>query len=243
MKYHVRRILKGIGWSLLTCFILFQVYVAIRLYLVASCAIPTYSMSPTLLAGDYIITTLQIPGRRILKNDNTREGHYIVERKEGMRGVCKGDILVFNYPYSRGEEQMLLTFDQFFCKRCAGIPGETYRWRWEGGADSIYLPRCGEMLLIDTLNLRHYRRCIEYETGQMPEVKQGMVVHADTMMRSYRFTGNYYFMLGDNYGDSYDSRFWGILNEDFILGVGLFTWFSKDPDTGNIRWKRMFKEL
>lgn len=50
-------------------------------------------------------------------------------------------------------------------------------------------------------------------------------------------------MRGDNCVDSYDSRFWGILPEDFILGTGQFIWFSKDRDMGKIRWERMFRKL
>lgn len=130
-----------------------------------------------------------------------------------------------------------------FCKRCVGTPGDTYRWMWDGVTRSVYLPRQGEVVRIDSSNFRHYSRCIEYETGLMPQLVKESVIHADTVMYSYRFKCNYYFMRGDNDADSYDSRFWGILPEDFILGVGLFTWFSKEPETGKIRWERMFKKL
>ena len=77
----------------------------------------------------------------------------------------------------------------------------------------------------------------------MPKLLNGTVMHADTLMHSYRFKNNYYFMRGDNCVDSYDSRFWGILPEDFILGTGQFIWFSKDRDMGKIRWERMFRKL
>ena len=234
---------KRVAWMLLGGFALLQVYVAIRLYWVTSCMIPTYSMSPTLVAGDYIIASLQIPGRRIVKKDPARPGHYRVERKRGIRPIRAGDVVVFNYPYARSEEQMQLTWDMYFCKRCVAVPGEIYHWYDKGRTDSMYLPREGESVAIDILNLRHYRRCIEYETGKWPRVIDGRVMHADTVMHSYRFRANYYFMQGDNYNDSYDSRAWGIVPEDFILGVGLFTWFSKEPETGKIRWERMFKRI
>lgn len=229
--------------SVLGCFVLFQLYIAIRLYLVVSCVIPTYSMSPALVAGDYIIASLRIPGRRELEQGGGHGEYRVAERKSGTRPVKNGDVVVFNFPYARGTERMSLTFDLFYCKRCVATPGETYSWQEGGKRNSVYLPRQGELLPIDTLNLPRYKRCIEYETGRMPEVRQGAVIHADTVMHSYRFTGNYYFMRGDNCMDSYDSRFWGILHEDFILGVGLFTLFSKDKETGKIRWKRMFRKL
>lgn len=211
--------------------------------MLASCVIPTFSMSPTLMAGDYIIASLRIPGRREIRKDNIRSGHYIVQRKKGMREVRKGDITIFNFPYSKGKDKMRMEFDMYFCKRCVATPGDTYHWLWREKEHNIYLPCQGEIVGIDTMNFHHYSRCIEYETGIMPKLKKGVVMHADTMMHSYRFKCNYYFMRGDNYADSYDSRFWGILPEDFILGVGIFTWFSKEPKTGKIRWKRMFRRL
>lgn len=232
-----------IGWSFFGCFSLLQIYVFIRLYLMMSCVIPTSSMSPTLIAGDCLIATLQIPGRREMQESDKRHGHYIVKRKEGIRAIRKGDVVVFNFPYSKGEERMIMNSDLYFCKSCTATPGETYNWIWSGRADSVYLPCRGEVLVIDTTNFRHYSRSIEYETGRMPEIKEGVVMHMDTIMQQYRFESNYYFMCGDNSDDSYDSRFWGILPEDFILGVGLFIWFSKEPESGKIRWERMFKGL
>ena len=120
MNLKTKRILRRIGWSIFGCFGLFQIYVLIRLYLVTSCVIPTYSMSPTLTAGDYIIASLRIPGRREIKKDGARPEHYIVQRKEGTREVRKGDVTVFNFPYSKGEERMIMVFDLYFCKRCVG---------------------------------------------------------------------------------------------------------------------------
>ena len=243
MKKKTKCTLRKVGWSILGSLGLFQIYLFIRLYLLVSCVIPTSSMSPTFLAGDYIIASLRIPGRRELRKDGSRPGHCIVQRKAGTREVRKGDITVFNFPYSKGKDRMIMGFDMYFCKRCMATPGDTYHWLWNGKSHNIYLPRQGEIVKIDSMNFHHYNRSIEYETGLMPKLKKGIVVHADTVMHSYRFKCNYYFMCGDNYADSYDSRFWGILPEDFILGVGLFTWFSKEPKTRKIRWERMFRKL
>ena len=242
MREKVKRIFKKLGYIVLGLFALFQIYLFIRLYWLASCSIPTYSMSPTLISGDYILVSMQIPGRREI-NEDSDSGKLSVHRVKGTRKVRKNDVVVFNFPYVENDSRMIFDMKIFYCKRCVGTPGEIYSWRWEEGADSVYLPYKGESLTIDSLNLRHYSRPIEYETGRMPELVNGTVIHADTVMNSYRFKSDYYFMQGDNYADSYDSRFWGILPEDFILGVGLFTWLSEEPETGKIRWKRMFKKL
>lgn len=201
-------------------------------------------MSPTLLAGDYIIASLRIPGKRFMVKDTIRSEHYIVIRENGKRSVCVGDVVVFNFPYSKEKRRMAMNPDLYFCKRCVATPGMTYNWKRSKGIDSVYLPRRGEAVVVNSVNIQHYGRCIEYETGYLPRLYNGeIVIHADTVMHSYSFKSNYYFVRGDNFADSYDSRFWGILPEDFILGVGLFTWFSRDKDKGCIRWERMFKKL
>jgi signal peptidase I len=59
----------------------------------------------------------------------------------------------------------------------------------------------------------------------------------------YTFTQNYYFMMGDNRHNSHDSRYWGFVPEDHVVGKPLFIAFSKDKEAGffnAIRWSRMF---
>lgn len=234
-------ILKKIGKSLLVLFVLFQCYVVARLYLFASCMIPTYSMSPTLLGGDYIITSLQIPGRRIWKEDSC--GHLTVYREEGARRIRKGDILVFNFPYASDADRMKLESKVYYCKRCVGVAGETYEWEWNSERHHLYLPCAGEELSVDSMNYENYRKSIEYETGGRLTRSGDRILLGDSLIHSYRFRCDYYFVCGDNASDSYDSRFWGMLPEDFILGVGKFIWFSRDKESGKIRWERMLRKI
>lgn len=222
-------------------FCLFQAYVLVRVYWLTSCVIPTYSMSPTLVEGDYIIANLQIPGRRIM--EEKVDGIRSVYRKKGIRPVWKGDIVVFNFPYAENREKMILSTKQFYCKRCIALPGEIYRWMLNDKIDSIYLPGKGDCLQIDSANFHQYSKCIEYETGQRMKMENGQVYLTDSLLTSYSFQHDYYFMQGDHTEDSYDSRFWGILPDDFILGVGEFIWFSKDKKADTVRWERIFTKL
>lgn len=220
---------------------LFQVYLFIREYLFISCFIPTNSMRPTLIDGDYIIASLQIPGRRVWKEDG--QGNYFIRRRDGKRKVQIDDIVIFSFPYAKNSERMLLCNDILYCKRCVAIPGQKYKWNVGNIVYDIYLPRRGDRLIMNRTNFYKYRRCIEYETRQSLLLHGDSVLLGDSLIRKYRFRHDYYFMRGDNVANSYDSRFWGPLPDDFILGVGKFIWFSKDPVSGKIRWNRMFKGI
>lgn len=240
-KKRCKWIIKYIGKILVVLFFLFLFYVMARLYLFASCVIPTDSMYPALLSGDYIIASLRIPGRRVWKEDI--EGNITIRRKAGVRKVAKGDIIIFSFPYTSDNERMVLGNELFYCKRCVALPGEEYQWEWQRKKYCVHLPKAGEILALDSTNYMNYRKCIEYETRKKTYCRDNVILLEDSVIVNYRFSCDYYFMCGDNTGDSYDSRFWGLLPDDFILGVGRFIWFSKNPHTGEIRWNRISKKL
>ena len=214
----MKRALKKFGWALLGLFILFQIYFSVRVYWLVSCTIPTYSMSPTLVGGDYILVSVQIPGRRIYKKDPLRPEHYLIHRRKGAHGVKKGDVVVFNFPYAKQNEKMILCDEVFYCKRCVALPGEIYQWRTNEGTKTVYLPKINDTIRIDTTNYSDYYKCIEYETGLPVRVsEEGKVYLANTLLESYCFRHDYYFMRGDNVNDSYDSRYWGVSGFPEIL--------------------------
>ena len=98
----------------------------------------------------------------------------------------------------------------------------------------IYIPRKGDAILITEDNYFLYERMIKtYE-------------HADAHIGdTYTFQMDYYWMMGDNRHNSADSRYWGFVPEDHIVGRPVFIWLSIDKDKswfkGHIRWKRLFK--
>ena len=65
----------------------------------------------------------------------------------------------------------------------------------------------------------------------------------DSIIDSYTFTTNYYFMAGDLVRDSRDSRYWGLLPEDHIVGKAAIIWKSVDPYSGDVRWERVMRTV
>jgi signal peptidase I len=75
------------------------------------------------------------------------------------------------------------------------------------------------------------------------QLKTALFFLSDSIINKYVFRYNYYFVAGDWVLDSYDSRYWGLLPEDHIVGKVSFIWNSKDITTRKTRWKRIFKKL
>jgi len=107
----------------------------------------------------------------------------------------------------------------------------------------IYIPRANECLTINVTNILLYKEIVEYETGKKLKVSNDIVFLGDKILKYYRFKQNYYFMAGDQVLNSQDSRYWGLLPEDHIVGKAICILRSKDIITGEIRWNRMLKTI
>ena len=106
-------------------------------------------------------------------------------------------------------------------------------------ADTVKLP--GKDVL---QNLAIYERCIRAYEGNTLEVKNGQVYINGQQTTKYTFKLDYYWMMGDNRHNSADSRYWGFVPEDHIVGKPIFIWWSSDPDRrgfSGIRWNRLFR--
>ena len=103
----------------------------------------------------------------------------------------------------------------------------------------VYVPKAGSTVALTPANLALYRRIIEVYEGNKLSLRNGKVFINDQPADTYTFKMNYYWMMGDNRHGSEDSRYWGFVPEDHIVGKPLFIFFSKGPE--GIRWDRMFK--
>jgi signal peptidase I len=95
-----------------------------------------------------------------------------------------------------------------------------------------------------------WKRLIVYEYGEKVVRKEGSVITIDDKpVRNYVVKKNHYFVIGDNFNNSRDSRFFGFINDDMIDGKATFIYLSIDPAKSGscffskIRWKRIFKGM
>lgn len=114
----------------------------------------------------------------------------------------------------------------------------------------IYIPKKGKTIELTSDNLPFYKRIIEvYEGQEMGENQEisfsdGSILINGKPADSYTFKQDYYWMLGDNRHNSEDSRYWGYVPENHIVGKPIFIWLSLDQHASGflnkIRWNRMF---
>lgn len=109
----------------------------------------------------------------------------------------------------------------------------------------VWIPKKGETIDLTLDNLPMYERPIHAYEGNSVDVKDGKIYINGQETTRYTFKMDYYWMMGDNRHNSADSRFWGFVPEDHIVGKPIFIWLSLDQDRGwldgKIRWNRLFK--
>ena len=107
----------------------------------------------------------------------------------------------------------------------------------------IWIPKKGATVKLSIDNIAIYERPIKvYENNDLI-VKNGQIYINGKHATEYTFKMDYYWMQGDNRHNSADSRFWGFVPEDHIVGKPIFIWWSSDPDRkgfSGIRWNRLF---
>ncbi|MBK8812226.1 MAG: signal peptidase I [Acidobacteria bacterium] len=207
-------------------------------FVIQAVTVPTGSMQNTILIGDYLLVNKFVfaPGGKPVP---------LLPQKE----IERGDIIVFKYPGNKvnpaGDRAHGITAYQVnYVKRVIGLPGETVEFR----GNQVYIN--GELLpenrlvaddatdttevptkVIDTNE--NAKWSVMYDADEVARVAKGGTGVVPTMNfgvagKEMKVPEDSYFVMGDNRNNSEDSRFWGFVNRDLVIGRAMFVYWSCD---------------
>lgn len=206
----------------------------IRQYVIQAFKIPSGSMIPTLLVGDHLLVN-----------------KFLYRFKDPERW----EIVVFKFPQDRETD---------FIKRVVGLPGEevalrdrvlfidgetvkdehaTYETEVRGGSERslppFRIPAKGDVIRLDGPHTELYRHLIANELGERGAIVNGRLLIDGKEAVTYTVENDYVFVMGDNRDNSYDSRFWGPVNVDDIVGKAMVIYWSFGDRFYKVRWTRI----
>jgi len=118
----------------------------------------------------------------------------------------------------------------------------SYKYRWnKDNFGTIIIPKKGQTIELNQLNAPLYKQIISEEQEQFSYENNKYVINNEEV-KNYTFEQDYYFVLNDNRLDENDSRTWGFVAKNNIVGKAKIVWFSNDSIDG-INWKRILKKL
>ncbi|MDR1338512.1 MAG: signal peptidase I [Prevotellaceae bacterium] len=166
-------------------------------------------------------------------------------KNQGVRGYSNLTLTQKAYETLKVSSSVVsITKNEVYNESCFPF-SDNYPWSIDNYGP-IWIPQKGVTVDIDTVNICLYQRIIQAYEKKPLEIKDGKIYINGAQASTYTFEMDYYFMMGDNRHGSYDSRAWGFVPEDHVVGKPSFIWFSSDKDKSfpmNIRWKRLFNAI
>ena len=154
--------------------------------------------------------------------------HLNSKQVEKLKGMGK-DVIVQHVDMSQTKGRM--------------FPHDPDHFQWSNdNYGPIYIPKAGETIVVTPRNIALYRRVIQVYERNDVQIKNGRIFINGDQATQYTFKQNYYWMMGDNRHNSEDSRVWGFVPADHVVGKPLFIWLSlKNGKLANgINWSRIF---
>ena len=127
------------------------------------------------------------------------------------------------------------------------VPSSKYS-RWNGdNFGPLTIPKKDMTILVNDSTMGLYGETIRlYDHQRNVDTSNGKLMIDGKEYTEYTFSQDYYFMMGDNRNNSWDSRYWGFVPDDHVVGKALFVWMSIDNEAdffNKIRWKRLFSRI
>lgn len=189
----------------------------IRSFIVEPFRIPSGSMIPTLLPGDFILVSKFSYGLRLPITHT---------RIFGSGDPQRGDVMVFRYPRDPSED---------YIKRVVGLPGDHIRYVDK----QIYIN--GKPVPQMPAGAYDREPSATLRIEQLGDVRHEILLHdsAPDLSGSYTVPPGHYFVMGDNRDRSADSRFWGTVPEANLVGRAFLVWMSWDYKSNGVHWSRI----
>lgn len=195
----------------------------IRSFVVEPFRIPTGSLEPTLVPGDFIAADKFAYGLRLP----------VIHTEILKTGEPKlGDIVVFRWPVDTNID---------FIKRVVGVPGDTISYvnkvLYINGVEQ---PQTNVGTATDS-DGKGSQWTVDVRSETLNGIKHLIYIRPDFPAQNFTITvpPGHYFMMGDNRDNSEDSRYWGFVPEKDLLGKAFIVWFSWNGNKDSIRWSRV----
>lgn len=221
----------------------------LKVFVVDFCRVPSASMSPTLIPGDYVVVSklayaIGVPPRLPLGVVLPAEWRW------WYRLPQRWDVVVIDFPQVVGAAASDTV--QYLIKRVVGLPGDTLRLSGDTlviNGTAYWLPGMQEPSASMVVPFRGMKLPLSAATASrwMPLLQRDgarVEIHSDTVYvngapsTTYTVCQDYVFVMGDNYRISWDSRHWGVVPRRAIVGKALLVYYSRAED-GRVRWNRI----